>query len=812
MKISLDWLGQYIDLPEDTQLISEILTEIGLEVEGTEQHESVPGGLRGVVVGKVLECGQHPNADRLSLTKVDIGAEDLLQIVCGAPNVAAGQLVPVATVGTTLYDNEGKQFKIKKGKIRGEVSQGMICAEDELNLGTDHDGIMVLSEEAYVGQPAHEYFNVSTDTVFEIALTPNRSDATSHLGVARDLAAALKINYQHDGLVRLPDVSNFGASRNDRGIDVEVVDAEGCPRYAGVTISGLTVGPSPEWLQQRLSSIGVRPINNVVDVTNFVLHEMGQPLHAFDRSKIAGEKIIVRTLPKGSDFTTLDEVKRKLSEEDLMICDGDSSGMCIAGVFGGINSGVTADTTEIFLESAHFNAKRIRRTSGRHLLFTDAAKIFEKGSDPNVCVSALKRAARLICELCQGEISSPIVDIYPEPVESKPIVLRLAHLRRLSGAEITRQETIDILDALGAEMLDSDADQITVQFPTDKVDVTREVDVIEEVLRIYGFNRVPMPQAMRTSLARSSQVTKSRLRERLAGSLVANGFLETMNLSLVSNDLMAKMPAFAQEELVQINNTSNEQLEVLRPHLAISLVDSVRYNQNRQQRDLQFFEFGKTYQLEEGVYVEQEKLAILMTPQDPNSWLQDADEAHTPFYRMKTLVALLLGQLGVHRTKVSSFSNGLIEAGQELSLGKNVLAQYGALSNNFLQIIDAKGPLYYAEFDLEVLLRMQRIDQVKVSPISKFPSVRRDLALLVDDNVDFARIEESIRRSAGKELQNLDLFDVYRDKALAAEGKKSLAISLQFSRHDRTYSDKEVDQRIQKILTGLEKNLKVVLR
>ena len=500
MHISLNWLKDYTKIEMTPERIGEILTDIGLEVEGMEVVQSVKGGLEGVVVGHVTSCGKHPNADKLSLTTVDVGSERDLQIVCGAPNVAQGQKVLVATIGTTLYDADEKPWTIKKGKIRGEVSEGMICAEDELGLGASHNGIMVLPEETAVGTLASDHFNVETDYVFEIGLTPNRSDATNHLGTAKDLAAALKINYGHDGVVKLPAVNDFKVDSKDLPVEVVVENSEACPRYVGVSIKDIEIKESPEWLKRRLKAVGVRPINNIVDITNFVLHETGQPLHAFDLKEIKDRKVIVKTLPEGSTFVSLDEVERKLSSQDLMICDGQSNGMCIAGVFGGVKSGVKEHTTDIFLESAHFNAKWVRRSSMRHNLRTDAAKVFEKGSDPNVSLYALKRACLLMKELAGAKVASEIVDIYPEPVQPRQIEVRYERVKTLIGVDITPVEIRTILEAMEMEIIRESDSSFVVSVPTNKSDVIREVDVIEEILRIYGFNKVPISDKLNTSI------------------------------------------------------------------------------------------------------------------------------------------------------------------------------------------------------------------------------------------------------------------------------------------------------------------------
>jgi len=591
MKISLNWLKEYIDIPLSPVELSTVLTDLGLEVEGEEEIESIKGGLKGIVVGHVKECGKHPNADKLSLTKVDVGGEDLLQIVCGAPNVAAGQKVLVATVGTTLYDKEGEPWKIKKGKIRGEASQGMICAEDEVGLGNDHDGIIVLPEDLTPGTLATEHYKIENDMVYDIGLTPNRSDATSHIGVAKDLSAYFKANNISDGKLKLPDTAAFKVDRNDMAIPV-TVETSGCPRFTGVSIAGVQVKESPDWLKMRLNAIGVRPISNVVDITNFVMHEFGQPLHAYDLDKIEGGAILVKNLPSGTVFKSLDEQDRKLDAEDMMVCDAASKGMCIAGVFGGISSGVTDSTKNIFLEAAHWDPKTIRKTSTRHLLRTDAAICFEKGSDPNIAATALKRAAMLITELGDGEIASEVVDVYPNKIEPKEIKVKYQRVRSLIGTEIPNDKLEGILAALNMDIIQKDEEAFTVKVPTDKADVLREADVIEEILRIFGFNNVPTPTTLKSTIVHSGHPDKNYIKNLLADMLVAKGFYEMMNLSITqSAKYNAALPGM-ENSFVEINNTSNINLDIMRPEMLIPILDTASYNQNRQQNDLKLFEVG----------------------------------------------------------------------------------------------------------------------------------------------------------------------------------------------------------------------------
>ena len=623
MKISLNWLKQYIDIPDAPDRLSEILTDLGLEVEGIEEVQTVPGGLVGLVVGEVVTCEKHPNADKLSLTTVNVGRENPLQIVCGAPNVAQGQKVIVATVGTMLYPSEGDPFKIKKGKIRGEVSEGMICAEDEIGLGASHDGIIVLPADVDSGLEVATYYNLESDFVYDIGLTPNRSDATSHIGVAKDLAAYYTYNSGNKVSVKIPVSGSILESGSGESISVAVKHAEGCPRFSGISITNVTIGPSPKWMQERLQSIGVRPISNIVDITNFVLHEFGQPLHAYDQSKILKQGIVVQTLGPGSKFMTLDEKERFLSQEDLMICDADNNGLCIAGVFGGLTSGVTDSTIDIFLEAAHFNPLMIRKTSTIHNLRTDAARCFEKGSDPNVTTKALARAVDLMIEYASAEVSSELIDIYPEPITPKKIPIKLSHVNRLMGARLSGAKLESILNALSIDILEKSDDDYLVSIPTDKADVIREADVIEEVLRIYGFNNINIEDRLSISIPTSAIIEMPQLKRILAQQLVSEGFSEMMGLSLIPSRYYDSFPNI-KERLVYINNTSNIHLDVMRPEMMISGLVSIAHNLNRQQSKLALYELGKNYQEITGSKVEKELLTLWMTGgKQRSSWNQE---------------------------------------------------------------------------------------------------------------------------------------------------------------------------------------------
>ena len=814
MTISLNWLKSYLDIHLDAARISELLTELGLEIEGMEEVESIRGGLRGVVVGCVKECGKHPNADKHSLTKVDIGADAMLSIVCGAPNVASGQKVLVATPGTTLYPvGSDAPLVLKTAKVRGELSEGMICAADELGIGTDHSGILVLPEDTPVGMSAADYFQIEKDVIFEIGLTPNRSDATNHIGVARDLAAALRINYGHEGIVRLPSVETFRVHRRSLPIEVEVCNTEACPRYAGVCITGVHVGESPEWLKRRLQSIGIRAINNVVDITNFILHELGQPLHAFDYDAIAGHKVVVRTLEEGTSFTGLDGIERKLSAEDLMICDGLGNGMCIGGVFGGVSSGVKEETRNIFLESAHFSPRYIRRSSMRHNLRTEAARVFEKGSDPNITLYALKRAALLICEIAGGQIASEPVDIYPQPVAPKQVMLRYDHVRRLIGAEIPRAELFQILDALDMPGMEETQETFTVKVPTSKAEVTREADVIEEILRIYGFNKVPIPSQIRTMGVEAPKPDGYALRNVVGDFLSASGFHEMMALSLSESRYYRDLlPQIAEEALVYIQNTSRSNLDIMRPTMLMSALEVARHNQNRQQYDLKLFEFGKTYRRKGEAIEEKAHLSLLLTgSRQAETWIEKEPRA-ADFFTIKAYCSQILLRLGAGNYQESPVENPAYAYGVRYHRGERVLAELGKVSPSLSKAMDIRGEVFFAELNWDALVGAAGKQKITYREVGKFPFVRRDLALIVENTIKFSDIAAVAGKVGKGLLKEVNLFDVYEHEKAVGVGKKSCAVSFIFEDQARTLQDKDVEKVMDQLIQEYETKLGALIR
>jgi phenylalanyl-tRNA synthetase beta chain len=807
MRISYNWLKQFTKLDWKSEETAALLTDLGLEVEGVDKFESLKGGLEGVVVGHVLTCVQHPNADRLRITTVDLGDGTPVQIVCGAPNVAAGQKVPVATIGTTLYDKEGNAFQIKKGKIRGEDSHGMICAEDELGLGQGHDGILVLDEDLKPGTPASKIFNIESDEVFEIGLTPNRADAMSHWGVARDLRAGLSQKNVHTELIT-PSVSNFRVDKRTLKIDVKVEDNKLAPRYCGVTISGITVKPSPAWLQNRLKAIGLTPKNNIVDVTNYVLHELGQPLHAFDASKIKGNKVIVKTVPAGTKFTTLDDVERTLHEEDLMICD-EAGPMCIAGVFGGKNSGVTEGTSSIFLESAYFNPVSVRKTAKRHTLSTDASFRFERGIDPTITEYALKRAALLIQETAGGEITSDLIDIYPKKIEDNSVVVNFANVTRVIGQELSKETIKKILVSLDIKINNMSDAGLGLVVPAYRVDVTREIDVIEEILRVYGYNNISFTQKLNASISNSARNEDYKLQNIIGAQMVSLGFNEMMANSLTTPDYIKLSENLKEEFNVMMLNPLSSDLSAMRQSLLFSALDAVSFNINRRRADLKLFEFGKTYHKLPSGYDENKHLTLTVTGSRlGESW--SYAQKPVDFFMFKGYINLILTRLGLAKIQTQPVANDIFSEGIALAIGNDTIVEFGTIKKSVLKHFDIKQDVFFADFNWGAIIKLVT-GKIKYTEISKFPEVRRDLALLVDHAVSFESIYTVAKQTEKSLLKDVSLFDVYEGNNLP-EGKKSYAVSFMLQDSTKTLTDEQIDKIMGKIRQNLEKETGAQLR
>jgi phenylalanyl-tRNA synthetase beta chain len=813
MNISFNWLKQFIDIPVSAEETAQMLTDIGLEVDGVERIESVKGGLQGLVIGEVLKKEKHPDADRLSVTEVNVGNE-VLQIVCGASNVAAGQKVVVATDGTTIYPTNGEPFKIKKSKIRGVESNGMICAEDEIGLGTNHDGIMVLDANAKVGSFAKDYFNIEEDYRFEIGLTPNRADAMSHLGVARDLLAVMKhkkIVSQNATLNTKHQTLNT-KHQSSINISVEVENLEACPRYCGITIENVEVKESPDWLKNKLRSIGASPINNVVDVTNYVLHALGQPLHAFDLDKITSGKVVVKTCAENTAFVTLDEHERKLSSSDLIICNGDEP-MCMAGVFGGLHSGVSTSTKNIFLESAYFNPTFVRKTAKRHGLNTDASFRFERGIDPNITVDALNYAAQLIAEVSGGTVTGEVVDIYPNKIENFNVSFRLSQLRKISGIDISEQDVKNILSSLEITIISQEDDVMELDVPAYRVDVQREIDVIEDIIRIYGLNEVPVPEKVNASLSYADKYSKTTIENMLADVLVANGFFEGMSNSLSSlKHTELKGQPFTTDHNVNILNPLSTDLGVMRQSMVFGALQAVAYNHNRKQDDVKLFEFGNVYANYNGTFNENYRLAIVVSGNRyPERW--NVPSQAVSFYTLKGVVELLLNKMGINKNinAKSLADNSIYQEGLSIEINKKKVAQLGSINADLLKAFDIKKEVLYAELDMDVVMELLSINKVKYKPVSKYPAVRRDLSLLLDSTTTFEQLQTIARKCDNKLLKEVDLFDVYEGKNLE-QGKKSYALSFILQDETQTLTDKVIDNVMQKIQSAYEKELGAKLR
>lgn len=824
MNISYNWLKDYLDIDLAPAQVSEALTSIGLETDGLEEVETIKGGLKGVVIGKVLTCVEHPNSDHLHITTVDLGNGEPTQIVCGAPNVAAGQTVVVATVGTTLYSGD-ESFQIKRSKIRGVESLGMICAEDEIGVGHSHDGIIVIAEEnaPAPGTPAAEYYKLESDYVMEVDLTPNRIDAASHYGVARDLAAYCDCHLTHRQLYR-PDVDSFKVDTPDGAVAVEVLDTQGAPRYCGLTIRGVQVKESPEWLRQRLEAIGVRSINNIVDITNYILHGFGQPLHCFDLNHIGGGKVVVRTVAEGTKFVTLDGVERSLSEADLMICDTEKP-MCIAGVFGGLDSGVTEATTDIFLESAYFNPTRVRRTARRHGLSTDASFRYERGLDPNATMYALKLAAIMVKELAGGTICGEPVDIYTSKVEPFKVELSYSYLNSLIGKEIPCETVDAILKSLEIEIAGREGDTISLRVPNYRVDVQRPCDVVEDVLRIYGYNNVEIGTTVHSSLQLKTPVDAADdLQNLISEQLTAIGFNEILNNSLTAEGYYTDLTAYPANHCVKLLNPLSTDLNVMRQTLLFGGLESIAHNVNRKAVDLAFYEFGNVYCLNPEAestaeaplapYSESSHLALWLTGNSRGTnWSRPAEEA--TFYDLKAYVANIFARLGISEKEITlekSTDNNIFASALAIKTrsGK-LLGEMGIVAKALLHKADIKQPVYYAQLDWDALTKLALKKKVQFTPLPKTQPVKRDLALLVDKAVTMARIEAVVRESERKLLRDVTLFDVYEGKNLP-EGKKSYAISMLLQDDEKTLQDKQIDAAMTKIINNLTKQLGAELR
>ncbi|GAB3305452.1 phenylalanine--tRNA ligase subunit beta [Hymenobacter tenuis] len=810
MKISLDWLRTLIPTDKPAEEIGQLLTGSGLEVEGIEELESVPGGLRGLVLGTVLTCEKHPDADKLSLTTVDVGDETPRQIVCGAANVRAGLKVVVALEGAMLYPAQGEPFKIKKSKIRGEASEGMICAEDEIGLGTSHAGIMELDTDLPNGTPAADYFGLGSDSVFEIGLTPNRADAASHYGVARELRALLRQP------CHLPDISKFHApTEAAQNIRVTLEDATAAPRYAGLLLENVQVGPSPEWLQRRLRSIGLSPINNVVDITNFVLHELGQPLHAFDADQITGNHIRVKRAEAGERFITLDGLERTLRSEDLVIADANGAPMALAGVFGGKTSGVSDATTRVFLESAYFSPAAVRKTGQTHQLKTDASFRFERGTDPHMVPIALKRAALLLQEVAGATVAAPVVDEYPTHISHTPVRLRLPRVEKLVGQFIAPERIRQILtdlDILISEELTDDAGHAEwiLSVPPHKVDVTREADIIEEILRIYGYNHVALrPHNSASYLAKFPNPDPEVIRQNTARLLSGQGFSEIITNS-ITNSLYFEKEGETNEALVRLLNFNSAELNVLRPTLLHSGLEVVRHNVNRRQRDLKLYEFGKTYrQLGNGQYEEHNKLVIYLTGNtSAETWQQKSDKA--TYHQLAGAVQQVLASLGFPAPTSQPVQHPYLAGGLTLLAQNQPVAQLGAVSGVVLKKMDVSQPVWYAELDWDWLMRKYK-NSLVARELPKFPEVRRDLSLVVNKTVTFDQLQQIARRTEKKLLQQVNVFDVYEGENLGSD-KKSYSVSFLLQDPTQTLTDQAIDGVMQRLIQQFEQHAGAVIR
>ncbi len=806
MRISYNWLKQFIKLDIPSEETAALLTDLGLEVEVVEKYQSVKGGLLGVVVGEIITCVQHPDADRLKITTVDLGNGQPVQIVCGAANVAVGQKVPVASIGTLLFDKDGKEFEIKKGKIRGQESLGMICAEDELGLGTNHDGIMILDSSLKPGTPFAKVLNIESDEVFEIGLTPNRADAMSHWGVARDLRAGLVQKNTTPELIT-PSVSSFRVDKRTLKIDVNVADIKLAPRYCGLTISGIKVNPSPDWLQNRLKAIGITPKNNIVDITNYVLHDLGQPLHAFDAAFISG-KISVKTVETGTKFTTLDDVERNLHEDDLMICD-DNGPLCIAGVFGGKKSGVTENTTSIFLESAYFNPVSIRKTAKRHGLSTDASFRFERGIDPTITEYALKRAAILIKEIAGGEITSDIVDIYQKKIEDFTVLLNFNNVNKIIGQEIPKETIKKILVSLDIKVTNVSETGLGLVIPAYRVDVQREIDVIEEILRVYGYNNIEFSKKLNATVSNASRIEDYKVQNIIASQMNALGFNEIMANSLTTPDYIKLSSKLKEEFNVLMLNPLSSELSTMRQSLLFSGLEAITYNINRKNADLKLFEFGKSYHKFPSGYEEQKHLTIFLTGnRSRENWT--VSQKPSDFFMFKGYVNSIFNRLGFSKLTTKPLESDVFGEGIALSSGTNIIAEFGTVKKSILKHFDIKQEVFYADFNWGLLLKLIA-NKIVFQDIPKYPEVKRDLALLVNEEVSFESLYAVARQTEKTLLKEINLFDVYKGNNLP-EGKKSYALSFIIQDTSKTLTDDQIDKIMSKLEHNFEKEFGAVLR
>jgi phenylalanyl-tRNA synthetase beta chain len=799
MKISNNWLKDFIKTEIRTERIGEFLTDIGLEVEGIEKFESIKGSLEGIVVGKVLTCEKHPNADKLKKTTVDVGNGKILHIVCGAPNVEAGQTVPVAVVGTKIYDKTGNFFEIKEAKIRGEVSQGMICAEDELGLSNDHGGIMVLEEEKFeIGKKFSDYFELTNDEVFEIGLTPNRTDAMSHYGVARDLNAYLSTNQQKAEFEKVSSVAL--SSEGSHEFTLEVENAELCPRYIGAVIEDVKVADSPDWLKARLKAIGLSPINNIVDITNYILHGYGQPLHAFDADKIAGKKVKVGTVKEGTKFITLDGVERTLNGSEIIIKDGKDHPMCIAGVFGGADSGVSAETKTIFLESAYFNPVAIRKAAKFHGLNTDASFRFERGVDPNITRTAITHAIKLIQDLAEGKLTGELLEEYPKKLEDNYVIIRFSKIEQILGTKIHREKVKEILKALDIQVLNEIQNGLEISVPAYRADVTREIDVIEEILRIYGYNKIDAPQKISFTPVKLSAQDQDELENNWARTLQGLGFNEVMNNSLTS--------VKDETDAVKLLNPLSNDLAFMRKSLLEGLLQNAVYNINRKNQDIKFFEFGKIYHKREK-YEERKQVAMLVSGRDTaENWLQP--KSATSFYNLKAYVRVLLEKLAIDYKETALSDERFSDALMYEAEGK-ALVRIGKVAPNLLKDFDIDQDCFYAEIELEYAQELRSKNELKFRDIPKFNTIRRDLALLIDKNVNYEELYQTARKNKSPYLKGINLFDVYEGKNLP-EGKKSYAMSFELLNEEKTLEEKEITVVMDSLIKSFQKEFNAELR